>query len=123
MLDIVPVRYRVSTIVTLPEDRLMKLVIAKVWQAIFGYDHRRWFPEKWDLSEVYVWKEYGGNANFIKYYKNPATSVRFCNGIDIRFYGNSFKVKAIVGYTYSGICSIAVNKTNLGCDRYEEEID
>lgn len=87
----------------------MKLSLAKVWEFIFGYDHRRWFPEKWDLSEVLVWKEYGGNEGFVNYYKNEGHR-KFVRGIDIYFYPNSFKVRSITGYTYSAICSIAINK-------------
>lgn len=90
----------------------MKLFLAKVWEFIFGYDHRRWFPEKWDLSEVLVWKEYGGNEGFIDYYKNEGHH-KFIKGIDIDFYPNSFKVRSISGFTHSAICSIAINKKLL----------
>ena len=33
-----------------------------------GADWRKFFPERWDLSKVKVWKEYGGNEGFVEYY-------------------------------------------------------
>jgi hypothetical protein len=90
-----------------------KLFFAKLWEFIFGYDHRRWFPEKWDLSEVFIWKEYGKNEGFVRYYKSSDRYLKFVNGVDIKFYENTFKVKYIVGYTRTGICSIGVNKNRL----------
>lgn len=90
----------------------MKIFIAKVWEFIFGYDHRRWFPEKWDLSEVHVWKEYGGNEEFINFYKTRSGQT-FINGMDVNFYNNSFKIINIIGYSRSGICCVAINKKRL----------
>jgi hypothetical protein len=91
----------------------LKLLLAKIWQSIFGYDHRLWFPKRWDLSKIIVWKEYGGNEGFVDYYKSYNRSSRFVNGIDIQFYDDSFVVKTIVGFTRSGCASIAMNKEAL----------
>jgi hypothetical protein len=44
---------------------MLKLLLTKIWQSIFGYDHRLWFSERWDLSKIIVWKEYGGNEGFL----------------------------------------------------------
>lgn len=88
----------------------LKLLLTKIWQSIFGYDHRLWFSERWDLSKIIVWKEYGGNEGFVDYYKSYDRSRRFVNGIDIQFYDDTFVVKKIVGFTRSGYVSIAMNK-------------
>ena len=75
-----------------------------------GADWRKFFPERWDLSKVKVWKEYGGNEGFVEYYTDARNYRRFVNGIDVIFYDSSFVVKNIVGWTSSGVCSIAINK-------------
>jgi hypothetical protein len=78
-----------------------------------GADHRKFFPEKWDLSKVKVWKQYGGNDGFVIYYNSHDRFRRFVNGIDVEFYEDTFVVKRIVGWTHSGFCSIAMNKKAL----------
>ena len=75
-----------------------------------GADWRRFFPEKWDLSKVKVWKEYGGNEGFVDYYNSYDRFRRFVNGVYIHFYEDSFVVKRIFGVTSSGYASIAMNK-------------
>lgn len=75
-----------------------------------GADWRKSFPERWDLSKVRVWKEYGGNEGFVKYYADTRNYRKFVNGIEVIFYDDSFVVKKIVGWTSSGFCSIAINK-------------
>lgn len=78
-----------------------------------GADWRKFFPERWDLSKVIVWKQYGGNEGFIDYYKGNERFSRFINGIDVFFYEDTFIVKRIVGWTNSGYASIAMNKDAL----------
>ena len=87
----------------------MKEFVIKTICFITGADWKIFFLERWDLSEVFVWKEYGGNGGLVLFLKDYR-SVIFSNGIDVRFYDSTFKVKSIVGYTRSGVCSIAVNK-------------
>ena len=77
-----------------------------------GADWRKSFPERWDLSKVKVWNQYGGNEGFVKYYKHKGY-MRFVNGIEVVFYDDTFVVKKIVGWTRSGFCSIAMNKEAL----------
>lgn len=87
----------------------MKEIFIKFICFFTGADWRKSFPERWDLSKVKVWNEYGGNEGFVEYYKHKGY-MRFVNGIDVVFYDDTFVVKKIVGWTRSGFCNIAMNK-------------
>jgi hypothetical protein len=91
----------------------MKECLIKFICFLTGADWRKSFPEKWDLSKVRVWKQYGGNEGFVDYYKSNNRFNRFVNGVDIQFYGDTFVVKRIVGWTRGGYASIAMNKEAL----------
>lgn len=91
----------------------MKELIVKSICFLTGADWRKSFPERWDLSKVRVWDEYGGNDGFVEYYTSERFYRRFVNGVVVSFYDDSFMVKKIVGLTNSGFCSIALNKEAL----------
>jgi len=91
----------------------MKELIVKSICFLTGADWRKSFPERWDLSKVRVWDEYGGNDGFVDYYKSSNRFNRFVNGVDVQFYNDTFVVKVIVGWTRSGYASIAMNKEAL----------
>jgi hypothetical protein len=91
----------------------MKELVIKSICLLTGADWRKSFPERWDLSKVRVWNEYGGNDGFVKYYTSKHFYKRFVNGIVVSFYDDSFVVKKIVGLTNGGFCSIALNKEAL----------
>lgn len=88
----------------------MREILIKSICFFTGADWRKFFPERWDLSKVMVFKQYGGNEGFVKYYTNSHNYTKFVNGIDVVFYDDSFVVKKIVGWTRSGFCNIAMNK-------------
>lgn len=91
----------------------MKELVIKSICLLTRADWRKSFPERWDLSKVRVWNEYGGNDGFVKYYRDSRSHRRFVNGIYVSFYNDSLVVKKIVGLTNSGFCSIAINKDAL----------
>jgi|GEM_PF-3734959 hypothetical protein len=88
----------------------MKLFLIKLLCFFSGCDWRLYYPDKWDLSRVRVWKEYGGNEGFISYYNSQDRIRKFSNGLFIEFYDDTFIVKRITGCTNSAFCSVAVNK-------------
>lgn len=90
------------------KERLIKFICF-----FTGADWRLFFPERWDLSKVKVFKQYGGNEGFGDYYKSYDRFRRFVNGVDVRFYDDTFIVKNIVGRTSSGCANIAINKDTL----------
>lgn len=91
----------------------MKEILIKFICFFTGADWRKFFPERFDLSEVVVDKEYGGNQGFVKWYSDINRTRKFVNGIYIDFYGDSFIVKKIHGLTASSFCIIAFNKEAL----------
>ena len=91
----------------------MKQIFIKSICFFTGADWRKFFPERWDLSKVIVGKQYGGNEGFVEYYTDARNYRRFVHGIDVIFYGDSFVVKSIVGWTRGGLCSIAINKEEM----------
>lgn len=91
----------------------MKEFLIKLICFFTGADWRKFFPERFDLSEVVVDREYGGNHEFVKWYSDINRTGKFVNGIFIDFYGDSFVVKRIHGLTASSFCLIASNKKAL----------
>jgi hypothetical protein len=91
----------------------MKYFLVKLLCFITGADWRTFYPEKWDLSKVHVFKEYGGNSGFVNFYNDHRNYRLFSNGIYIDFYDDSLVVRYIVGYTHSSVRSMAVNRRAL----------
>jgi hypothetical protein len=98
---------------TLWRSEEMKEFLIKLICFFTGADWRKFFPERFDLSEVVIDNEYGGNHGFVKWYCDINRTRKFVNGICIDFYGDSFVVKRIHGLTASSFCLIAFNKKAL----------
>jgi hypothetical protein len=91
----------------------MKEYLIKLICFITGADWRLFFPERWDLSDMFFWKEYGSSEDFIRFYKSRECHIRFPNGLFITFHKDTFKVISVIGYTRGGVASVAINKYKL----------
>jgi len=93
--------------------KTINILVSKVICFFTGDDWRRRHPELWDLSKVFIYKEYGGNDGFLEYFYSTNRITTFSNGVDVEFFSNSLIVKKITGCTNSSFCNLAIPKESF----------